>query len=48
VVAAVVMVLITARIGIGDRVTVGAAAFLVAFLAVLLRADRMYDTGRRR
>lgn len=47
-VAAVVVVLIASRIGIGDLVLAGAIAFLVAFLAVLLRVDRPYHVVKRR
>jgi hypothetical protein len=48
VVAAIVVVLIADRIGVGDLVLVGAVAFLVPFLAVLLRPDRPYNVVKRR
>lgn len=43
VVATVVVVLVASRIAIGmDLVIVGAVAFLIGFLMVLLRSDRQY------
>ncbi len=47
-VLAIVAVLIAARIGAPDLVLVGAVAFGVAFLAVLLRSDRPVHVEKRR
>jgi len=49
VVATVVVVLVASRMAIGvDLVIAGSVAFLVGFLAVMLRSDRQYVEGKRR
>lgn len=49
VVTTVVVVMVAARLDAGgDRLVMGAVAFLVAFLAVLLRSDGSYPVDRRK
>lgn len=48
VVAAIVSVIVVARYDVPvDRLTAAAVAFLLAFLAVMMRADRLLGIGGR-
>ena len=48
VVATIVVVLIAHRVGVGDLLIPGAVAFLVAFMAVLLRSANAFTFPDRK